>query len=112
MAKKGMVINLNIGELCKILDGKLISGDDKKTVSGCYIGDLMSLAMSKIRSSEVWITIQTNINTIAVASLTDAGCVVICDGFSLDNDALEKAKEEETAIIYTEKSAYECAKLI
>ncbi len=103
---------MKVSELAEILGGELLSGNGEREVSGCYIGDLLSLAMSRVQADNVWITIQTNINIAAVASLTDAGCIVICDGFSPDADALEKARDEEIAVITTEKSAYEASKLI
>ena len=59
-----------------------------------------------------FITIQTNINSVAVASLTEAGCIVICDGFTLDENARVKAEEENISVITSEMSAYEIAKLI
>lgn len=102
---------MNVSELAKKINGKIISGSEKE-LEGCYIGDLLSLAMSKVQENNIWITIQTNINSVAVASLTEAGCIVICDGFTLDDNALVKAKEEDISIICSEMSAYEIAKLI
>lgn len=99
-------------ELAEKICGKILCGDPERSLSGCYIGDLLSLAMSRVQSDNVWITIQSNINIVAVASLTDAGCIVICDGFGPDDDALEKAKEEDILIITSEKTAYDIAKLI
>ncbi len=96
-------------ELSEKIDGKILSGDGERVLNGCYIGDLLSLAMSKVQADSLWITIQSNINIVAVASLTDAGCIVICDGFSPDEDALKKAIDEDITIINTEKSAYEIA---
>lgn len=73
---------MNVSDLVKALDLKVVSKTTEKEVSGCYIGDLLSLAMSKVASGNVWITIQTNINVAAVASLTDAACVIIADGIT------------------------------
>lgn len=96
-------------EFCEKTGGKILSGNDKRELNGCYIGDLLSLAMSKVEENNLWITIQSNINIVAVASLTDAGCVLICDGFSPDDDALKKAIDEDIVIMTSEKSAYELA---
>ena len=96
-------------ELCKKINGKILSGDGERELKGCYIGDLLSLAMSKVQEDNLWITIQSNINIVAVASLTDAGCILICDGFMPDEDALKKAIDEDITIITSEKSAYELA---
>jgi len=102
---------MNVSELAEKINGKIISGSEKE-LEGCYIGDLLSLAMSKVQENNIWITIQTNINSVAVASLTEAGCIVICDGFTLDDNALVKAKEEDISVICSEMAAYEIAKLI
>ncbi len=96
-------------ELCKKINGKILSGNGERVLNGCYIGDLLSLAMSKVQEDNLWITIQSNINIVAVASLTDAGCILICDGFSPDEDALKKAIDEDIVIITSDKSAYDIA---
>lgn len=88
-----------------------LGGGDKE-ISGCYIGDLMSLAMAKLQEGNVWVTIQTNVNVVAVSALTEAGCVIIADGFKPDEAALKKAEAENVIIFTTEKSAYETAKLL
>ncbi len=80
-----------------------------RDVCGCYIGDLLSLAMSKVQKDNVWITIQSNINIAAVASLTEAACIIICEGFSPDENTAEKAESEEIPILVSDKSAYELA---
>ena len=103
---------MKVSELAEKIKGKIISGSGEKELDGCYIGDLLSLAMSKVQENNIWITIQTNINSVAVASLTEAGCIVICDGFTLDENALVKAEEEDISVITSEMSAYEIAKLI
>ncbi len=91
---------------CTIVCGA--AGADRD-VCGCYIGDLLSLAMSKVQKDNVWITIQSNINIAAVASLTEAACIIICEGFSPDKNTAEKAESEEIPILVSDKSAYELA---
>ena len=88
------------------------NGGAEKEVSGCYIGDLLSLAMSKVQMGNVWITIQSNINIAAVATLTEAACIIICDGFAPDENTAKKAETEDIPILTSEKSAYELAKLL
>lgn len=102
---------MKVSELRDIIDGKISCGENgkEKEVSGCYIGDLLSLAMSKVQKSNVWITIQSNINIAAVATLTEASCIVICEGFEPDENTKKKADAEDIPIIISEKSAYELA---
>lgn len=86
------------------------NGGYENEISGCYIGDLLSLAMARVKEGTVWITIQTNINIAAVASLGDAACVIIADGFELDENTAKKAELEGITIFTTEMNAYETAK--
>lgn len=88
-----------------------IEGEDKE-ITGCYTGDLLSLAMSHVESGNIWVTVQTNINTVAVATLTDAACIILPEGLEPDENAKVKADGEEVYILSSEKTAYElCAQI-
>ncbi len=80
-------------------------------VKGVYCGDLLSWVMSKAKAGNVWITIQSHINVIAVASLVGISAVVIVEGSEVELGVLEKAEEEEIAIFTTDRPAYEIASL-
>ena len=101
-----------IKELTEKYGFEFLCGDSDKDIHGCYIGDLLSLAMSKVQKDNIWLTIQSNINIVAVASLTEAGCITICEGFSPDEGVIERAKQENITIIKTDKSAYEIARIL
>lgn len=98
-------------ELASALSAEVIAGTAglEREMQGCYIGDLMSLAMAALEENNVWITIQTNKNVVAVAALKEAGCVLLADGCRLDADAAAKAEEEEIPVLVSEKSAYQLA---
>lgn len=80
-----------------------------REVTGCHIGDLLSLVMSKAQSGDAWITIQGNINVPAVASLTDAAMVILAEGIKLDDAAKMRSEEQEISVYASEKSAFELA---
>ena len=101
-----------ISDLEKKANLKLLCGDNTKEVAGCYIGDLLSLAMSKVQKGNIWLTIQNNINIIAVASLTEAGCIIICEGFTLDDSVLERARSENITVFSSDMPEYEVAKVL
>lgn len=88
------------------------NGEENPAVTGCYIGDLMSLAMARLEEGNLWITIQTNLNVIAVAALKEAAGVILADGAVPDANALAKAKEEGIFLYTSEQSAYELAKAL
>ena len=81
----------------------------EREVTGCHIGDLLSLVMSKAQSGDAWITIQGNINVPAVASLTDSAMVIIAENMQLDPQAKKRAESEGIPIYLSEKSAFELA---
>lgn len=105
---------MNVSELAKKLGCEIVCGRGgaERELSGCYIGDLLSLAMSRVRKNNVWITIQTNINIAAVATLTEAGCIIICDGFTPDENTAKRADSEDIPIMTSDKSAYELATVL
>ncbi len=80
-------------------------------IKGVYCGDLLSWVMSKAESGNVWITIQSHINVIAVASLIGIPAIIIVEGSEVDKEVIQKAQEEGIAIFTTHKPAYEIASL-
>lgn len=81
----------------------------EKEIHGAYIGDLLSWVMGKAQSENVWITIMSNINTVAVATLTDASCILLAEDVAPDDNALLAAKDKGVNILSTSMSAYEAA---
>ncbi len=85
------------------------TGGGNRVISGCYIGDLLSFVMGKAQCGDCWITIMSNLNVIGVGSLTDVACILLAEGVKLDQNAKEKADEEDIAVLSSDKSAYELA---
>nr|MBE6545638.1 hypothetical protein [Oscillospiraceae bacterium] len=81
----------------------------EREIEGAYIGDLLSWVMGKADSGNVWITIMSNINTIAVATLTDASCILLAEDVLPDEDALRAAEAKGVNILSTSLSAYDAA---
>ncbi len=90
----------------------LTQGDLDKDITGCYIGDLLSLAMSRAEEGQLWITIQGNVNIAAVAVLADLACILVVEGRPIDADTEQKAKEQQVTILSSDLSAYEAACLL
>ena len=84
----------------------------EKEVEGAYIGDLLSWVMGKAESGNVWITIMSNINIVAVATLADTSAIVLCEGVMLDSEVAALAESKGVNILSTSHSAYEASKII
>jgi AICAR transformylase/IMP cyclohydrolase PurH len=53
-----------------------------------------------------------NINTLAVAALADAACIILAEGSILDEAAQKKAKEKGITVLLTGLSIFDAALLI
>ena len=84
----------------------------EKEADGVYIGDLLSWVMGKAESGNIWITIMSNQNIVAVATLADVSSIVLCEGVSLENDVLALAESKGVNVLRSQSSAYEVAKII
>ena len=83
-----------------------------RVIDGCYIGDLLSLVMSKAEEDQIWVTIQGNVNIAAVAALADLSCVLVAEGRPIDPETKQKATEQGITILGSSASAYEVACLL
>ena len=107
--KKG-VLNMTVKKLVGLLDFEPIClPDGDREVSGVYIGDLLSWVMGRAGQDNVWITIMSNVNIVAVATLSDASCILLAEGVTLDDEVRALAEEKGVNVIRTELSAYDAA---
>ncbi len=83
--------------------------EPEKEVSGAYIGDLLSWVMGRASAGNVWITIMSNINIVAVATLSDASCILLAEGVTLDDEIISLADSKGINILSSPLSAYDCA---
>lgn len=83
-----------------------------REVSGGYTSDLLSDVIANSEKDNLWITMQTHLNIIAVASLKELTAILIVMNREIDNDALEKAKEEKITIIRTKLTAFQISGMI
>ncbi|ADL68634.1 DRTGG domain-containing protein [Thermoanaerobacterium thermosaccharolyticum] len=85
------------------------SGGIEKEISNVYVCDLLSFVMSHVKSGSAWITIQTHVNVVAVALMTEISCIIICEGEKLDENAKVKADEENIPVISFSGTSYDAA---
>ena len=96
------------------LDGinPLVLAEPEREIEGVYIGDLLSWVMGNADTGDAWITIMSNINILAVASLSDVACIVLAEGVTVEDDVISTAKDKGINIVSSELSAYETAILL
>jgi proteasome lid subunit RPN8/RPN11 len=73
-------------------------------ISGGYASDLLSCVMARAGAGNIWVTLQTHPNVVAVASLLDLAGVIItecADIAKIDAATIEKARTENVALFAT-----------
>ena len=101
---------MDIKELKEKLELTLLCGDDLgREVTGCYCGDLLSHVMSHISKGNLWITVLSHKNVIAVASLMQVSGILLAENITMEADCLDQAKKEGIGVFRTSLSAFEAA---
>lgn len=86
--------------------------EDDREVTGGYVGDLLSWVMGSAQSGDAWITIMSNNNVIAVATLADTACVILAENVSPDPGVAELAERKGINLYRSPESAFTlCAKV-
>ena len=73
--------------------------EPEREITGVYIGDLLSWVMGRAKSGDAWITIMSNINVLAVASLADTACVIAAEDVEITEDIAKSAVEKGINIL-------------
>ena len=83
--------------------------DPEKEINGAYVGDLLSWVMGNATAGNVWVTIMSNSNIVAVASLTDVSCILLAEGVEIDRSIVDVAVNKGVNILATKLSSYEAS---
>ena len=103
---------MTVNDICKKIEATVVCGDTSKRFDGVYVGDLLSRAMSHVTCDNLWVTIMSNVNVVAVATLTEPAAVVLAEDVELQSDALAGAEENGITVLRSPLSAFEiCAVL-
>jgi len=100
---------LKLAEIIKNLNLKIEYGEKYKDrdVSGGYVSDLLSDVMANAKKGDIWITLQTHPNIVAVAVLKEISGIVIVGNRKPEPETLKKAEQEKIPIMTTELSGFE-----
>ena len=84
-------------------------GAAETEITKAYCCDLLSVAMSRVPEGAAWVTVMSNLNTLAVASLTEAACVIIAEGAAIDEPVRAKAAQQDITLLSTELPVFDAA---
>ncbi|MDR0840344.1 MAG: AraC family transcriptional regulator [Christensenellaceae bacterium] len=102
---------MTVAQLIEPLELTLLTpGTDlERAVKGGCVCDLLSYVMANGDNGMAWITVQTHLNVIAVASLHEFACVILSDGSAADEPTLAKAAEEGIPVLSSPLAGYTLA---
>jgi predicted transcriptional regulator len=99
---------MKVKELVEKLNLTVYSGHEglDNEIEGGYVSDLLSDVMGGSKENQIWVTLQSHKNTMAVASLKDLSAILLVKGFKPEKDTIEQSNEEGIPILGTTENAF------
>ena len=92
-------------ELAAACGFELACGEGDREIDGkIYCCDLLSIVMGRAPADGLWVTVMGNLNSIAVAVLTDTACILLAE------DARARGSQQEVTVLRTPLPVYEAAR--
>ena len=105
---------MKVQELVDKLELKVLSGANglDREIDGCYISDLSSDVMGNAMEGNIWITLQTHKNVMAVASLKELACVILVKNLMPNDETIEQSNDDGLPVLQTSLPTFEIAGLV
>ena len=100
---------MTVKELKEKLDLNVYSGEQglDNEITGGYVSDLLSDVMGNADAGEVWVTLQTHKNVMAIASLKDMAAIILVNNHKPEEDTLAQSNEEGIPLLGTGMTTFE-----
>ncbi len=77
-----------------------------RPVAGGYASDLLSCAMRGAKKDFLWVTLQSHVNVVAVASLLNLAGVIITEGNRPAPETIAQAEKEKVILLLTPNNTF------
>ena len=84
-------------------------GNGEDELTGVYCCDLLSCVMGNAPAGCAWVTVMNNINTLAVAALTECAAVILAEGMTADAALVAKAQQQDITLLASEEPVFPTA---
>ena len=100
---------MKLVELVNTLDLAVASAEGHlgHEVTGGYASDLLSDVIAHGQAGSIWITLQSHVNIVAVASLKDLVGIVLVNGRQPDADTVQKSETEGIPVLVSKLPMFE-----
>ena len=99
---------ITLGQIVSTLQLEVAAGAEQldREVNGGYASDLLSYVMGRAKKGNVWVTLQSHVNIVAVATVAGLAAIIVTEGSKPDTPTLAKAEEEQIPILRTPKTTF------
>ncbi len=99
-------------KLCDLIEALSLevktSGTDlTREVTGGYVSDMLSDVIANAEAGSVWVTFQSHLNIVAVASLKGLSGIILVKNRVPAEDILRKASAENVPVMTSSLSAFD-----
>ena len=78
-------------------------------ITKLYTCDLLSVAMGRAPEGACWVTVVANVNTLAVASLTNSACIILAENVEPNEMVLQKAEQQGITVLTSSLPSFDTA---
>jgi predicted transcriptional regulator len=105
---------MNVKELAEKANLKVLSGEKgiNAEITGGYTCDLLSDVMGHAQEGNVWITLQTHKNVMAIASLKELAAIILVKGLQPESDTMAQSNEENIPILSTDLEEFDISGIV
>lgn len=99
---------MKLKEIVRALNLEVKAGDEllENEVTGGYASDMLSDVLANSKKGNIWVTLQTHLNIVAVASSKELSGIIIVNGRKPEEEILKKARAEKIPIMISNLSTY------
>ena len=76
-------------------------------ITAAYTSDLLSDVIANAKKDNIWITLQTHLNILAVAKLKELAAIIIVSNREIEKETIEKAVAEKVILLRTTLNAFQ-----
>lgn len=100
---------MKVQDIVDELGLKVCSGSTglNREIEGGYTSDLLSDVIGNADENQVWVTLQTHKNIMAIASLKELAAIILVKGYEPEKDTAEQSNVEGIPILSSEEEAFE-----
>ena len=112
--RKGMVINMTVRDVARILNATVLSGEDQLDIEvhdACG-SDMMSDVLAFVKNQAVLLTGLVNVQVVRTADMMDIVCLVFVRGKVPDEDMLAIARRKDMVVLSTNLRMYRACGLL